>query len=39
MDDLKLYARGEDELASLVSVVEGYSKDIGMEFEWRNVRC
>ena len=24
MDDLKLYARGEDELASLVSVVEGY---------------
>ena len=32
MDDLKLYARGEDELASLVSVVEGYSRDIGMEF-------
>ena len=32
MDDLKLYASGEDELASLVSVVEGYSRDIGMEF-------
>ena len=32
MDDLKLYASGKDELASLMSVVEGYSRDIGMEF-------
>ena len=32
MDDLKLYARNEDQLASLLSVVEGYSRDIGMEF-------
>ena len=31
MDDLNLYARDEDQLASLVSVVDGYSRDIGME--------
>ena len=33
MDDLKLYARDENQLSSLVSVVEGYSRDIGMELE------
>jgi hypothetical protein len=32
MDDLKLYASDEDELESLVNVVDGYSRDIGMEF-------
>ena len=33
MDDLKLYASDEDELESLVNVVDGYSRDIGMKFE------
>ena len=32
MDDLKLYGRTEDELEQLVSVVERFSRDIGMEF-------
>ena len=32
MDDLKLYARTQDELDQLVSVVKGYSDDIGMQF-------
>jgi hypothetical protein len=32
MDDLKLYARNEEECASLVNVVHKYSRDIGMEF-------
>ena len=32
MDDLKLYGSNENELESLVNVVESYSRDIGMEF-------
>jgi hypothetical protein len=32
MDDLKLYARNEEECASLVNVVHKFSRDIGMEF-------
>ena len=31
MDDIKRYASVEDQLASLVSVVEGYSRHIVME--------
>ena len=33
MDDLKLYGRSEEELESLVSVVQVSSQDIGMDFE------
>ncbi len=32
MDDLKLYAKSEDDLDALVNLVETYSKDICMEF-------
>ena len=32
MDDLKLYPRSEEELESLINVVQGFSQDIGMEF-------
>ena len=32
MDDLKLYARNQDELDSVVTLVKNYSSDIGMEF-------
>ena len=45
MDDLKLYGKSENEIKGLVSTVEVFSQDIGMEFgikkcgvnyEWRN---
>ena len=32
MDDLKLYAKTENDLGALLGVVELYSRDIGMEF-------
>ena len=32
MDDLKLYGKSENEIEGLVSTVEVFSKDIGMEF-------
>ena len=32
MDDLKLYAKNEKELHSLVQTVKVFSKDIGMDF-------
>ena len=32
MDDLKLYARSQDEVDALLGLVQEYSKDIGMEF-------
>ena len=31
MDDLKLYARNQEELESLVEIIHIYSKDVGME--------
>ena len=33
MDDLKLYGKSEDEIKALVSTVEVFSQDIGMEFD------
>ena len=32
MDDLKLYGNSENEIKGLVSTVEVFSQDIGMEF-------
>ena len=32
MDDLKLYGKSENEIKGLVSTVEAFSQDIGMEF-------
>ena len=32
MDDLKLYGKSESEIKGLVSIVEVFSQDIGMEF-------
>ena len=32
MDDLKLYGKSENEIKELVSTVEIFSQDIGMEF-------
>ena len=32
MDDLKLYGKSENEIKGLVSTVEVFSQDIGMEF-------
>ena len=32
MDDLKLYAKSEKELDSLIQTVRVFSKDIGMQF-------
>ena len=32
MDDLKLYGKSENEIKRLVSTVEVFSQDIGMEF-------
>ena len=32
MDDLKLYGKSENEIKELVSAVEVFSQDIGMEF-------
>ena len=32
MDDLKLYGKSENEVKGLVSTVEVFSQDIGMEF-------
>ena len=33
MDDLKLYGKSENEIKGLVSTVEVFSQDIGMEFD------
>ena len=32
MDDLKLYAKSEKDLESLIQIVRIFSEDIGMEF-------
>ena len=32
MDDIKLFAKNEKELVTLILVVKIYSQDIGMEF-------
>ena len=32
MDDLKLYGKSESEIKGLLSTVEVFSQDIGMEF-------
>ena len=37
MDDLKLYEESENEIKGLVSTVEVFSQDIGMEFGIKNV--
>ena len=33
MDDLKLYGKSENEIKGLLSTVEVFSQDIGMEFD------
>ena len=38
MDDLKLYGKNENEIKELVSTVEVFSQDIGMEFSIKKCR-
>ena len=37
MDDIKLFAKNEKELETLIHAVRIYSQDIGMGFGWENV--
>ena len=39
MDNLKLYGKTENEIKGLVSTVEIFSQDIGMEFGIKSVVC
>ena len=39
MDDIKLFAKNEKELKTLIHAVRIYSQDIGMEFGVQNVPC
>ena len=39
MDDIKLFAKNERELETLIHAVRIYSQDIGMEFGMENVPC
>ncbi len=39
MDDIKLFAKNEKELETLIHAVRIYSQDIGMEFGIENVQC
>ena len=36
MDDIKLFAKNEDELQTLIHTVRIYNQDIGMEFDKKN---
>ena len=37
MDDLKLFSKSEDQIDTLVRIVNVFSTDIGMELGWKNV--
>ena len=39
MDGIKLFAKKEKELETLIQVVKIYSQDIVMEFDIKNVPC
>ena len=39
MDDLKLFAKNEKDLDSLIQSVRVFSTDIGMQFGVKNVLC
>ena len=39
MDDIKVFAKNENELETLIQAVSIYSGDIRMEFDTRNVPC
>ena len=39
MDDIKLFAKNEKELETLIHIVRIYSQDIGMEFGIENALC
>ena len=39
MDDIKLFAKNEKELETLIHAVRIYSQDLGMEFGIKNVPC
>ena len=39
MDDMKLFAKNEKEVETLIYAVRIYSQDIGMEFGIENVLC
>ena len=38
MDDLKLYASNKRSLESLIQTVPGFSNDIGIDLDWKNVQ-
>ena len=37
MGDIKLFAKNENELVTLIQIIRIYSLDIGMEFSIKNV--
>ena len=39
MDDIKLFAKNEKELETLIHAVRIYSQDIGMKFSIENIPC
>ncbi len=39
MDDIKLFAKNEKELETLIHVVRIYSQEIGMKLALKNVLC
>ena len=39
MDDIKLFAKNEKELETLIHAVRIYTHDIGMEFGIENIPC
>ena len=39
MDDIKLFAKNEKELETLIQTMRIYSEDIGMEFGIENAPC
>ena len=39
MDDIKLFAKNENELERLIHAVRIYNQDIGMEFGIKNLPC
>ena len=39
MDDIKLFAKNEKELETLIHAVRIYNQDIGTEFGIKNVPC
>ena len=39
MDDIKLFAKDETELETMIQIIRIYSQDIGMEFGIKYVPC